>query len=68
MSYCKYSETGYYIYPDSENVVFEETAISNKQIDIFLYRLYRFRKKEFKQRLKNGRKLIKEFERIKKDE
>ena len=45
MSYCRYSETGFYIYPDNENVVFEETAVPNEQIDIFLYRLYKFRKK-----------------------
>lgn len=60
MSYARILETGTYIWPDGENVIFNTTPISNDDIDIFLARLYDLRKSEFKQRVKRGRELIKQ--------
>ena len=47
MSYARILETGIYIWPDGENVVFNTTPISNEEINIFLARLYDKRKTEF---------------------
>ena len=60
MSYARVLETGTYIWPDGENVIFNTIPISNDDIDIFLARLYDLRKSEFKQRVKRGRELIKQ--------
>lgn len=60
MSYARILETGTYIWPDGENVNFNITAIPNNDIDIFLAKLYDTRRKEFKERVRNGRKLIKQ--------
>lgn len=60
MSYARIEQTGTYIWSDGENVNFGIQSISNNDIDIFLYKLYKTRHKEFKQRVKNGKNLIKQ--------
>ena len=64
MSYARILETGAYIWPDGENIVFNTTPISNEEINIFLARLYDKRKTEFYKRVKEGRKLIKQNNRM----
>lgn len=58
MSYAKPLETGTYIYSDGEYVNFNLTQVPEDDIDIFLYKIYTTRRKEFNQRLKHGKKLI----------
>ena len=60
MSYARILETGSYIWPDGENVNFNTIAVPNNDINIFLAKLYDTRRKEFKERIKEGRKLIKQ--------
>jgi len=60
MSYARILETGTYIWPDGENINFNTTPISNTDINIFLAKLYDTRRKEFRERVKEGRKLIKQ--------
>lgn len=60
MSYTRVNESNHYIYPTSESVVFDFTKVDNDAVDIFLYKLYKFRRKEFKQRINHGKSLINE--------
>lgn len=60
MSYAKPMETGTYIYSDGEYMHFKLDTVSEDDINIFLYSLYSKRRKEFKQRLKLGKALIKQ--------
>lgn len=60
MSYARPLETGTYIYSDGEYIHFNLDTVSENDIDIFLYQLYSKRRKEFRQRLKHGKTLIKE--------
>ena len=61
MSYCRYGEGGHYIWSDGEIIHFDDNDIPEDVIDIFLYRLYKLRKTEFKYRVNRGEKLIKEW-------
>ena len=58
MSYTRPLETGTYIYSDGEYMNFNLTQVPEDDIDIFLYKIYTTRRKEFNQRLKHGKKLI----------
>lgn len=58
MSYTRPYESGCYIYSDEENLHFNLKEIPEDDINIFLYKLYKTRRKEFKQRLKKGKHLI----------
>ena len=58
MSYARSLETGTYIYSDGEYMNFNLTQVPEDDIDIFLYKIYAARRKEFNQRLKHGKKLI----------
>lgn len=60
MSYARPLETGTYIYSDGEYMHFNLEMVPETDIDIFLYKLYTTRRKEFKQRVKNGKALIKQ--------
>lgn len=60
MSYARMLETGTYIWPDGDNVVFKTTPVSNEDINIFLARLYDTRNDEFQKRVLEGRRLIEE--------
>lgn len=61
MSYGRILETGHYIWPDGENIHFDDVCVPNETVDVFLARLYDLRKKEFKERIRNGRKIIKDI-------
>lgn len=61
MSYARPLETGVYIYSDGENLHFNLDSIPEDNINIFLYKLYKKRPKEFKQRIKLGKALIKQY-------
>ena len=58
MSYARPLETGTYIYSDGEYMNFNLTQVPEDDIDIFLYKIYTTRRKEFNQRLKHGKDLI----------
>ena len=59
MSYGRIIEIGHYIWPDSDGIYFDGTYIPDETINVFLARIYDLRKKEFKQRIQKGRKIIK---------
>lgn len=59
MSYGRVLETGHYIWQDEDGVHFDNVYVPNETINVFLARIYDLRKKEFKQRVQNGRKIIK---------
>lgn len=58
MSYARPLETGTYIYSDGEYMNFNLIQVPEDDIDIFLYKIYTTRRKEFNQRLKHGKDLI----------
>lgn len=58
MSYGRILETGHYIWPDENGIHFDDEYIPNEIINIFLAKLYDFRKDEFYNRLDMGRKAI----------
>ena len=60
MSYTRPLETGTYIYSDGEYMNFNLIQVPEDDIDIFLYKIYTTRRKEFNQRLKHGKDLIKQ--------
>lgn len=60
MAYARILETGTYIWPDGEHVIFNEVSIPDKDINIFLARLYDSKKDEFRKRLSEGRKLVRQ--------
>lgn len=60
MSYARPLETGTYIYSDGEYMNFNLIQVPEDDIDIFLYKIYTTRRKEFNQRLKHGKDLIKQ--------
>lgn len=62
MSYCRSREAGTYIWSDSEYMHFNDIEVSERDINIFLSKLYDYRKKELKERIELGRKIIKEFQ------
>lgn len=59
MSYGRILETGHYIWPDEDGIHFDDVYVPNDTIDVFLARLYDLRKKELKERVRNGRMIIK---------
>ena len=59
MSYGRVLETGHYIWPDGDGIHFDDVYVPNDTIDVFLARLYDLRKKELKERVRNGRMIIK---------
>lgn len=60
MSYTRSLESNHYIYPTDASVVFDGAEVSNECIDVFLYKLYTTRRKEFKERIRNGKNVIKQ--------
>lgn len=58
MAYARILETGTYIWSDEKDVHFGLDTISNKDIDIFLAKLYDNHNDEFIKRVENGRNLI----------
>jgi hypothetical protein len=62
MSYARCGSTGTYIYPDGDNVVFDNTIyVQDDKMDIFLYQIVTDRFKEFMERLQHGKTLIKQW-------
>lgn len=59
MSYGRILETGHYIWPDENGIHFDDEYIPNETINVFLAKLYDYRRKEFKDRIKQGRRSIK---------
>lgn len=59
MSYGRILETGHYIWPDEDGIHFDDVYVPNETIDVFLARLYDLRNKELKERVRNGRNIIK---------
>ena len=59
MSYGRILETGHYIWPDKNGIHFDDEYIPNETINVFLAKLYDYRRKEFKDRIKQGRRSIK---------
>ena len=49
MSYARPLETGTYIYSDGKYMNFNLIQVPENDIDIFLYKIYTTRKKEFNQ-------------------
>ena len=58
MAYCRVNESGHYIWADDTGINFDDTFVSNEQIDIFLVKLYQYHFDEFKERILHGRDLI----------
>lgn len=58
MSYTRSLESGHYIWPDGENVNFDDKIVSNEAVDIFLFKLFNFRKTEFMDRIEKGKTKI----------
>lgn len=61
MSYGRIVETGHYIWPDGDGIYFDGTYIPDEAINVFLARIYDFRKDEFEQRVQLGRKIIEDI-------
>lgn len=59
MSYGRILETGHYIWPDENGIHFDNEYIPNETINVFLAKIYDYRRKEFKDRIKQGRRSIK---------
>lgn len=47
------------IYTDENGIHFDDEYIPNETINVFLAKLYDYRRKEFKDRIKQGRRSIK---------
>lgn len=59
MSYTRSLESGHYIYPSVDGTVnFDGIDIEDEAVDIFIYKLFKNRKKEFYQRYKHGKQII----------
>lgn len=58
MSYCRILESGHYIWPDGENIHFDEVEVPDETINIFLYKLFNNRKDEFLERIKDGNEKV----------
>lgn len=58
MSYTRELESGHYIYPTGETVNFNGTDISDKALNVFLFKLFNYRKDEFMDRIDKGRREI----------
>ena len=61
MSYARYGSTGHYIWCDGDSVHFDITQVSDKEIDIFLYKIFLTRQVEFKERILHGRELVSDW-------
>lgn len=61
MSYARNTETGTYIWSDGDYIHFNDIEVQERDINIFLAKIHDCRKKELKERIKLGRKEIKEF-------
>lgn len=58
MSYARPLETGHYIWSDGEELDFDGTKVPEEAVNVFLYKLYKYRDEEFNERLKLGRQAI----------
>lgn len=58
MSYARPLETGHYIWSDGETMDFDSIKVDEESVNVFLYKLYKTRNKEFKERLKLGKQAI----------
>lgn len=67
MSYTRIKESGFYIYPCVDNkkdgVQFTTSFISNKELNVFLYKLFTKRPIEVLKRICDGRNTIKKYRR-----
>jgi len=60
MSYARPLETGSYIWSNGEYMNFNNIAVSENDIDIFLAKIYDTRYDELMERVQHGRELIKQ--------
>lgn len=58
MSYTRMLESGHYIWPSDIDVDFDGIKVPNEALDIFLFKLFNFRKTEFMERIENGKEKI----------
>jgi hypothetical protein len=61
MSYCRASNSPFYIYPSSDGIVFVGSGtISDDEIDLFLYKLSS-RPDELNMRIEHGKQVIRDY-------
>ena len=61
MSYARPLETGHYIWSDGENLNFDDKVVPEEAVNIFLFKLFNYRKGEFIERIDSGRKIASDY-------